>query len=131
MGRALEFYVSTLGFDVISRWPDNDALPGWVALGSGGARLMLRTGHPRRKIDTRRRAGPVTLSLYVEGLEAFRRDLVRAGYRCGAPEAMFYGAREFYLLDPDGNELAIVEFAASEPAYLATDEPATQKGRSR
>jgi DNA-binding CsgD family transcriptional regulator/uncharacterized glyoxalase superfamily protein PhnB len=120
MGRSLEFYVSTLGFEIVSRWPDDQNLPGWVALGSGGARIMLRTGHPRRKIDHGHRGGTTTLSLYVEGLDAFRRDLIDAGYRCGEPEALFYGAREFYLLDPDGNELAIVEFAASEPVYLAT-----------
>lgn len=129
MARALEFYVSALGFEVIARWPDSDA-PGWVAIGSGGARLMLRSGHPRRKIDHRRKPGTVTLSLYVEGLEAFRRDLVSAGYRCGEPETLFYGAREFYLLDPDGNELAIVEFAASEPGYLASEQGRHKKGKA-
>jgi hypothetical protein len=49
-----------------------------------------------------------------------RPDLVAEGFRCGEIESLFYGAREFYLLDPDGNELALVEFAASEPRYLTT-----------
>ena len=32
-------------------------------------------------------------------------------------ERMPYGAREFYVSDPNGNELAIVEFALSDPGY--------------
>jgi DNA-binding CsgD family transcriptional regulator/uncharacterized glyoxalase superfamily protein PhnB len=139
MERSLDFYVSTLGFEIVSRWPDEDGPPGWVALGAGGARLMLRVGHPRRKVDHRRKAGTVLLSLYVEGLDRFRRDVIAAGHRCDEPETLFYGAREFYLLDPDGNELAIVEFAASEPGYMATagaskpagGKPASRKRRSR
>jgi len=119
MHRALAFYVDALGFEVVSRWPDEDT-PGWAALGSGGARIMLRTGHARRRVDHRHTRGPVTLSLYVEAIDAFRADLVAAGLRCGEVEQLFYGAREFYLNDPDGNELAFVEFAASEPVYLAT-----------
>ena len=123
MRRSLAFYVDALGFEVVSRWPDEDP-PGWAALGSGGARLMLRTGHARRRVDPSHTNGPVTLSLYVEGLDAFREDLQRAGLRCGNVERLFYGAREFYLRDPDGNEIAFVEFAASDPVYLSTSEAA-------
>lgn len=122
MRRALGFYVDALGFEIVSRWPDDGRVPAWVALAAGGARLMLRVGHPRRKVDHRQRPGAVALNFYVEGLDALRRDLLAAGHACGAPEALFYGAREFYMADPDGNEIAIVEFAASAPGYLATKE---------
>lgn len=127
MARALSFYVTSLGFEVIAQWPEDGDPPGWCALGSGGARLMLHLGHHRRRIDHHKRGGTVTLSLYVEGLDEFRRDLLADGYRCGEPESLFYGAREFYLLDPDGNELAIVEFAASEPGYLASAKEAGRR----
>ena len=74
----------------------------------------------------------MTLQLHVDGLERFRCDLIKAGYRCGEVEALFYGAREFYLVDPDGNELAIVEFAASDPAYLTSPgEVNGSKGRTK
>ena len=92
---------------------------------------MLHAGHHTREIDYKRRGGSVTLSLYVDGLDDFRRDLVSAGYRCGEPQSLFYGAREFYLFDPDGNEIAIVEFAASEPGYLADAGRATSKQAKR
>jgi DNA-binding CsgD family transcriptional regulator/uncharacterized glyoxalase superfamily protein PhnB len=120
MGSALDFYVGALDFEIVSRWPDDGELPRWAALGAGGARLMLRAGHPRRAVTHTGRPGVVTLNLYVEGLDAFRAQLIGAGYRCGKPEALFYGAREFYLLDPDSNEIAIVEFAASEPRYITS-----------
>ena len=132
MARSLEFYVATLGFEVVAKWPEDEHPPGWAALGSGAARLMLHAGHHQRKVDHGHKGGTVTLSLYVEGLDAFRRDLLSAGFRCGEPRRLFYGAREFYLLDPDGNELAVVEFSASEPGYLATATEATpKKGRLR
>jgi uncharacterized glyoxalase superfamily protein PhnB len=129
MRRALDFYVGLLGFEIAARWPDGDGVPGWVALAAGSARLMLRVGHPRRQVDHRRQPGTVTLNLYVAGLDAVRRELVAAGHACGRPAALFYGAREFYLQDPDGNELAIVEFAASDPGYMATAR--TRKSRRK
>ncbi len=118
MERALAFYVGALDFEIVSRWPDDGEVPGWVALAAGGARIMLRRGHPRRKVRAPREPGLVCLNLYVEGLDAFRRELISAGYACGEPDTLFYGAREFDVRDPDGNELSIVEFAASTPGYL-------------
>ena len=129
MARALDFYVDTLGFEIVARWPEDASPPGWAAIGAGGARLMLHAGHHRREIEPRQPGGTVTLSLYVEGLDAFRRELAAEGFQPTEIESLFYGAREFYLLDPDGNELAFVEFAASDPGYLTT--PATVSRRSR
>lgn len=120
MLRSLDFYVGVLGFEVVSRWPDDERPPGWVALGAGGARLMLRVGHPRRRIDHRHKPGTVVLNFYVEGLDAIRQRLIEAGHECGTIESLFYGAREFYVRDPDGNELTLVEFPSSEPGYMAT-----------
>lgn len=129
MARSLAFYVDALGFDVVARWPEDDEPPGWAALGAGAARLMLHAGHHTRTIDPRRDVGgSVTLSLYVDGLDAFRRSLTRAGQRCGEVRSLFYGAREFYLSDPDGNEVAIVEFAARDPHYLTSADPKRKGG---
>jgi len=129
MGRALEFYVGALQFEVVSCWPDDEELPRWAALAAGGARVMLRTAHPRRPLKHTGKPGLVSLNLYVDGLDGFRRHLIDAGFRCDEPEALFYGAREFDLLDPDGNEITIVEFAASEPRYTTT--AAAQSGPKR
>ena len=122
MARSLRFWVDTLEFRVVSRWPDEpNAVPGWAALASGAARVMLQAGHHTRKVDPLRDSGgTLMLNFYVEGLDAFRERIATAGYRCGDVRRMFYGAREFYLMDPDRNEIAIVEFAAGGPDYLAT-----------
>jgi len=131
MERSLALYVDVLGFEIVSCWPDGRMLPSWAALGAGAARLMLRVGHPKRDITPARKPGHVTISFYVDGLDRYRRNLIGAGYRCGEPAALFYGAREFYLLDPDGNEIAIVEFAASDPAYLTAPRKARTARRKK
>lgn len=116
MGRALQFY-SLLGFEVVSRHPDPPGDPGWAALGAGAARLMVHAGHHRRDHLTLRPGGSITLSLYVQGLDAVHGALSAAGMRPTNIELMPYGAREFYVNDPDGHELALVEFPASDPGY--------------
>jgi len=123
MAHSLAFYRDALGFELVSCWPEgNDEPPGWAALAAGAARMMLRQGHPRRAVDHGPgRAGTVIMNFYVDGVDALHKSLVEAGHRCGEVHALFYGAREFDLLDPDGNELAIVEFAASTPTYLASE----------
>ena len=123
MGRSLAFYVDLLGFRVVSRWPDDEPVPGWAALAAGAARIMLRTGAR----PPRTPGGAVTLNLYVEGIDAFRDSIAAAGVRCGPVRSLFYGAREFSLRDPEGNEIAIVEFGASEPGYLASSTDGDEK----
>jgi DNA-binding CsgD family transcriptional regulator/catechol 2,3-dioxygenase-like lactoylglutathione lyase family enzyme len=118
MERSLAFYVDLLGFEVVARWPDTGDSPLWVAIAAGGARIMLHVGHPKREVDHRHQPGTVTLNFYVDRLDRVHRALRAAGHACGRIERLFYGAREFYTLDPDGNELAIVEFAAGDPGYL-------------
>lgn len=121
MRRSLAFYTGSLGFAVVARYPDPPEVPGWVALGTGAARLMLHTGHHLRNESTLRPGGSVTLSLYVDGLDALHAALEAAGQRPTPIRRMPYGARECYLNDPDGNELALVEFRASDPGYTTTD----------
>ena len=117
MRRSLAFYRDLLGMDVVASWPDSPAVPGWAALGAGAARLMLHEGHHRRDERTFVSGGTITMSLYVDGLDAIHSALVSAGARPTSIERMPYGARECYLNDPDGHELALVEFAVSDPGY--------------
>lgn len=117
MPRALAFYKGLLGMEVVTSWPDPPAVPGWAALAAGAARLMLHQGHHRRDDAARPRGGPITLTLYVDGLDAIHASLLAAKASPTTIERMPYGAREFYVSDPNGNELAIVEFALSDPGY--------------
>lgn len=123
MERVLAFYIERLGFDLVARWPDAPEPPGWVALASGAARLMLHAGHHRREVHATNEPGPVTLSLYVDGLDALHESLRTAGLSPTEIRRTMYGARECYLNDPEGNEIALVEFRASDPGYLAEDGP--------
>jgi DNA-binding CsgD family transcriptional regulator/uncharacterized glyoxalase superfamily protein PhnB len=131
LARLLAFYVDMLGFEIVSRWPD-DGPPAWVALGSGGARLMLRQSLAELPASGRRRCSLVVPNFYVEDLDGFRRAIERAGHACSPTRRLFYGAREFDVRDPDGNNLVFVEFAASEPVYLVDRsgaKPARGRGR--
>ena len=76
MARSLRFWVDTLEFRIVSRWPDEpDEAPGWAALASGAARVMLQAGHHTRTLDPARdTGGTVMLNFYVEGLDAIRDD---------------------------------------------------------
>lgn len=127
--RCLGFYIDRLGLSVVSRWPDPPLPPRWAALAGGAARVMLHEGHHlAERADAS--GGAITLSFYVEGLDAYHADLRAAGCGPGAITQMWYGAREFYVRDPEGNEIAIVEFAASEPEYLAASTADTKESAS-
>ena len=121
MAAMLDFYTGVLGLQMLARWPDAPELPGWCALGIGAARLMLHAGHHRRDLEEIRPGGPITMSLYLSGLDALHEELVCGGLVVSPIEQQFYGARECFLRDPEGNELNLVEFPASAPGYTAEE----------
>ena len=121
MAKMLDFYTQVLSMQLVARYPDPPGLPGWCALASGAARIMLHHGHHRREVTAVRGPSDITLSLYVTGLDLLHDELVQRGCRPSHIEVMPYGAREFYVNDPEGHELAFVEFTASDPGY--TTEP--------
>jgi uncharacterized glyoxalase superfamily protein PhnB len=79
---------------------------------------MLHAGHHLRDASALPRGGPVTLTLYVDGLDALHEALGGCGRHPTEIQRMPYGARECYVQDPEGNEIALVEFRASEPPYV-------------
>ncbi len=117
MSRMLAFYTDLLQFEVISTYPDPPEEPGWVALGSGAARVMLHAGHHLHDATKLRPGGTVTLCYYLEGLDALHAALCNAGHSPSPIETMPYGARECFIRDPEGNELSLVDFPASTPVY--------------
>jgi catechol 2,3-dioxygenase-like lactoylglutathione lyase family enzyme len=123
MERMLAFYAGALGFDVVARYPDPPEMPGWAALGSGAARLMLHLGHHTRDTRGARPDGTITLCLYLDGIASLRDELVANGHAASPIEQMPYGAFECFLQDPEGNELSLVEFPASDPLYTTRTTP--------
>lgn len=128
MTRMLAFYAGALGMQLVARYPEDAGPPGWCALAAGAARLMLHDGHHTRGMAGAKSGPPITLSLYVAGLDALHAELCARGERPGPITRMPYGARECYISDPESNELALVEFAASDPSYVT--QPSAREPRT-
>ena len=111
---SLDFWSGRLGFEKIAEVPEGDKL-GFVILKKGDSEIMLQTresikkdaGSPSQEILS------MTSILYVEVddfEDALRR--VRGAEVLVAQRDTFYGMREIYVRDPQGQ---IIGFAARIP----------------
>ncbi len=111
ISRSAEFYVTTLGFEVGTLWPDDS--PRFAILSRDGVRLQLACNEGV--------AGPAqrsscTLWLDVAEIgELYSSIREKVSVEWG-PEVFFYGRREFAFKDPDGHLICLSEF---------TDDPTT------
>ena len=107
---AVDFYVNTLGFELVRGTPGD----GNVAVSHGPARLMLEAagefyGAPYNEEIRARLASPPAHSLYLEEpeLEAYYARLQDAGVRVVDPLAERpWGQAEFTVEDSGGNWLS-------------------------
>lgn len=118
LGRSINFYDLALGFEVEQLIGD-PRTPRAVLRNGDGNRIVLRE---QKKVASGEAVACLTLA--VSGLDARRDTLwdlgIPASRGSGAADRMFGGAdrRAFYLRDPDGNELRLVE--KSVPARRLT-----------
>lgn len=117
VAQAMAFYRDVLGFEVASTVPEADAAPVWAMVRAGAVTVMLEARASVEEGLPRLAGQPTgaTLSLYMDvddadALYAAIQDRVRV---VKEPHATFYGAREFYIEDPNGYILA---FASQQPA---------------
>lgn len=96
--RTLAFYRDVLGF-AVARAEDAFAF-----VGAGGVELMF-VHDPEAKIPAVR-----GLVFFLEGVDELHARVARAKVPVlWGPETYDYGAREFSIADPDGNELIFSE----------------------
>lgn len=105
VSKAIAWYRETLGFEVIGTAPDADA-PIWAMLRAGAVTLMFETRSSIEQGFSQLAGKPigVTGSLYMDvddadGLYAAIHEKARVVVE---PHLTFYGAREFYIEDPNG-----------------------------
>jgi len=97
--RAIEFYRSTLGFDLAWSW---GSPPEIAAVCRDNVEITLT-----QRADARP-AGASHIYLGISGVDAYYARLEQAGARIVVPIGdRQYGMRDFRIADPSGNELSI------------------------
>ncbi len=104
--RALAFYARAFGARELVRMPAPGGRIAHAEIQIGDSRVMLADEHPEIAARSQESIGgtPVTLSLYVEDVDATVARAVEAGARVTRPVAdQFYGDRAGGITDPFGH----------------------------
>jgi PhnB protein len=107
---ALDFYKSVFGATERMRMPAPDGRIGHAELQFGDSVIMLADEYPEMGIRSPRAVGgtPVTISVYVEDVDAVFNRAVAAGAKSlRAVETQFYGDRSGQFEDPFGHRWSV------------------------
>ncbi|HEY7135287.1 MAG TPA: VOC family protein [Acidimicrobiia bacterium] len=130
---AIDFYTRVLGAHERMRMSEPGGKVGHAELEFGESVVMLSDAFPEMGVVDPRRLGgsPVTLSVYVENVDATFRDAIAAGAKELQPvEDKFYGDRAGQFEDPWGhrwNVMSHIEDLSDEEverraaAYMANE----------
>jgi glyoxylase I family protein len=128
MERSIEFYRRVLGweqlFDAQMEGPGFEAItgvPGAAGRACGGrirdirVELMCFNFTPRE--PPRAGLGLRVLSLEVDDADAAYKDLRSAGATLASEPVELYGTRMFFVIDPDGQGIEMVQYIRGGPAW--------------
>jgi PhnB protein len=104
--RAIAFYALAFGARELERFASPDGRIGHAELQIGDSRVMLADEHPEIGARSPESIGgtPVTMTLYVEDVDATVARAVAAGATVTRPVAdQFYGDRTGGIMDPFGH----------------------------
>ena len=107
---ALEFYKSVFGATERMRMPAPDGRIGHAELQFGDSVIMLADEYPEMGVRSPHAIGgtPVTISVYVEDVDAVFNRAVAAGAKSvRAVETQFYGDRSGQFEDPFGHRWSV------------------------
>jgi PhnB protein len=107
--RAIEFYKKVFGAEEVMRMPYGDKV-GHAELRIGDSKIMLSDEYPEMDVRGPMAIGgsPVTISVYVEDVDAVVQRAVSAGAKIIRPvENQFYGDRTGQIQDPFGHKWSI------------------------
>lgn len=109
-GAAIDFYSNVLGAKERMRMADPDGKVGHAELQLGDSVIMLADEHPDIGIRSPKAFGgsPVTLSVYVEDVDAVFDRAIAAGAKSLRPlKQEFYGDRSGQFEDPFGHRWSV------------------------
>jgi PhnB protein len=116
---AIQFYVDVFGATERTRLDQPDGKVGHAELQFGDSVLMLADEFPDMQLRGPKAVGgtPVTMSLYVEDVDAVVDRAVRAGAKVLRPvEDQFYGDRSGQFEDPFGHRWSVATHVEDVPA---------------
>ena len=103
-----EFYVSVLGWQVMSEWTDNHGKKG-VILSGGGVRVVLAESHEEDEIYNSHAPHSSTLHLDIHDADKRFAQIPGGEHIVQPPQDNHWGTRWFVVRDPDGNLIAFNE----------------------
>jgi catechol 2,3-dioxygenase-like lactoylglutathione lyase family enzyme len=106
--RSRNFYVETLGWQVVSEWTDNHGKKG-VILNGGGVRMVLAEPHDDAGIRNAHAPHSPALHLDIHDADARFAQIPGGDHIVQRPEDNHWGTRWFVVRDPDGNLIAFNE----------------------
>ena len=115
---AIEFYTEVFGTTERGRLPGPDGKIGHAELQLGSSLIMLADEMPQMGILGPRSVGgsPVTISVYVEDVDAVYERAVKAGAKALRPvEDQFYGDRSGQFEDPFGHRWSVATHIEDVP----------------
>jgi catechol 2,3-dioxygenase-like lactoylglutathione lyase family enzyme len=103
--RSRDFYRRFFGLEVVDSYEDEGRMA-WCWLRAGGAELMLQQLTADQQIRLNPAIGQSwVVYLRVDDLEGVHRQLTQGGFPASDIAQTQYGAREFFVPDPDGYEI--------------------------
>lgn len=125
---AIAFYRNVLGFAVDATAPE-EGTPIWASLSVNSVLLMVQARHSLEEELPQLTGRPIgaTQSLYigVDDADALYQRIRSQTQIIKEPQTTAYGAREFYIQDPNGYILC---FSSSASAGEAAGEAASEAG---
>jgi PhnB protein len=115
---AIDFYADVFGTTERGRLPGPDGKIGHAELQLGSSLIMLADEMPQMGILGPRSVGgsPVTISVYVEDVDAVYERAVKAGAKALRPvEDQFYGDRSGQFEDPFGHRWSVATHIEDVP----------------
>jgi PhnB protein len=115
---AIEFYSTVFGAKERMRMPAPDGRIGHAELQLGDSVIMLADEYPEMGVRGPKSIGgtPVTLSVYVEDVDAVFDQAVQGGATAlSQPENQFYGDRSGQFEDPFGHRWSVASHVEDVP----------------
>ena len=105
--RSIDFYENALGFNIEDKLIWNGEIE-WALLSSGQVHIMLSNGDEPRD-DTYAVPKNGVFFIYPDDIDGLYRSLQAKGFETSALQSGQRGAREFYLQDPDGYDIEVLQ----------------------